>query len=267
VAFRVTDLGKSSAFYENLLGYAEPFSLSDRSGRANISVVKINDQQYIELLQGDLRSRGQFDHLALYTDDLPAIRRLLVSQRIPILLDIHRGRTGNPFLTTIDPDGHLVEILQYLSTSLTAQSRGQFMPASRVSSHLAHVGIAVASPESAMKFYQDVLGFREFSGVRNGQPGQIFLQVGAEYIELLALKGAPSPAYLRSQNHVALEVTDVRQTVDQLQSRASGFLTSAIEVQTGGGLPRRANLYDPDGVRIELMESLPAGLHPSELKP
>jgi hypothetical protein len=34
-----------------------------------MAVVKVNDDQYIELLQGDARSQGQLDHLGLYTDD------------------------------------------------------------------------------------------------------------------------------------------------------------------------------------------------------
>jgi hypothetical protein len=39
VAFRVTDLSKASAFYENVLGNAEPFSLSDENGKTSIALV------------------------------------------------------------------------------------------------------------------------------------------------------------------------------------------------------------------------------------
>jgi len=87
-----------------------------------MGIVKVNDQQYVELLQGDAQSQGQFDHFALYTDDLAAMREYLVAQRIPILRDIHQGRVGNPFLTIHDPDGHPMEIVQYSPTSLTGQS-------------------------------------------------------------------------------------------------------------------------------------------------
>jgi hypothetical protein len=89
VAFRVIDLGKTGAFYENFLGFAEPFSLSDENGKTTIALVKVNDEQYVELLQGDARSQGQLDHFALYTDDLAAMRGYLLAKRVPIFKDIH----------------------------------------------------------------------------------------------------------------------------------------------------------------------------------
>jgi catechol 2,3-dioxygenase-like lactoylglutathione lyase family enzyme len=264
VAFRVSDLSKTGAFYENVLGYAEPFSLSEENGQTAIAFVKINDEQYVELLQGDARSQGQLDHFALYTDDLTAMRGYLSAQRVPISKDIHQGRVGNPFLTVLDPEGRPIEIIQYSPTSLTAQSKGKFMPASRVSDHITHVGIVVRSIAPAMKFYRDILGFHEISrgSGGGGQLSRIDLQApdGSDYIELLPFSGVPSPADLKAQNHFCLASSDVRKTVARLQTRATnGLLTSPIAVQTGDNLPPRANLFDPDGARVEIMEPMPAG--------
>ena len=269
VAFRVSDLDKAGAFYENVLGYAEPFSLNEENGKSTIAFVKVNDEQYVELLQGDARSQGQLDHFALYTDDLAGMRGYLLAKRVPIFIDIHQGRVGNPFLTVRDPDGRLIEIVQYSPDSLTGRSHGKSMPASRVSSHITHVGIVVRSEGSAMRFYRDILGFREFShgSGGGGQPGWVDLQApdGNDYIELLPFTDVPSSSDLKAQNHFALATPDVRKTVASLQPRAtSGTLTSPITVQTGGNLPPRANVFDPDGVRIELMEPLPAGTSPTE---
>ncbi len=264
VAFRVSDLGKTGAFYENFLSYAEPFSLSDGDGKTAITLVKVNDEQYVELLQGDARSQGQLDHFALYTDDLAAMRGYLSAQRVPIFIDIHQGRVGNPFLTVRDPDGRLIEIVQYSPNSVTGRSKGKFMPASRVSGHITHIGIVVRSEGSAMRFYRDILGFREFSRGGGGgeQPGWVDLKApdGNDYIELLPFSDVPSSADLKAQNHFGLASFDVRKTVASLQLRAtSGALTSPITVQTGGNFPPRANVFDPDGVRIELMEPVSAG--------
>ena len=261
VAFRVSDMAKAGAFYENLLGYQEPFSLKDDNGKVTIAFIKVSDQQYVELFQGDARSQGQLDHFALYTDDLSAMRSYLLTQRVQLVEDTHQGRVGNSFLTVRDPDGHLVEILQYSPTSLTARSQGKFMPADRVSSHITHVGILVNSVGSAMRFYRDVLGFREFSrgGGGSGQPGWVDLQTpdGSDYIELIPFSGLPSPATLRAQNHLCLLSSDVHKAVASIQGRAtSGMLASPVTVQTGGNLPPRANLFDPDGARIELMEPI-----------
>jgi catechol 2,3-dioxygenase-like lactoylglutathione lyase family enzyme len=264
VAFRVSKLSRTSAFYQNLLGFVEPFSLPNGIGQDALAVVKVNDEQYIELLQGDARSQGQLDHFALYTDDLAAMREYLLGQRVPLLKDVHQGRVGNPFLTIRDPDGHPLEIVQYSSISLTGQSRGKFMPADRVSNHITHIGIVVRSAGTAMKFYRDVLGFREISrgGGDSGHPGWIDLQTpdGSDYIELLPFSGVPSPSDLKAQNHLGLASPDVRKTVAGLQNRATGASSSsAITVKTGGGLPPRADILDPDGARIEIMESVSAG--------
>jgi len=78
VAFRVSDIATAGAFYESFLGYVEPFALSDGSEKTTIAFVKVNDEQYVELLQGDARSQGQLDHFALYTDDLVAMREYIL---------------------------------------------------------------------------------------------------------------------------------------------------------------------------------------------
>lgn len=74
VAFRVGDMDKAELFYESLLGYQQPFSLNDGTGKSMLTFVKVNDQQYIELFRGDTKTQGQLDHFALYTDDLTAMR-------------------------------------------------------------------------------------------------------------------------------------------------------------------------------------------------
>jgi catechol 2,3-dioxygenase-like lactoylglutathione lyase family enzyme len=262
VALRVSDLDKAQAFYAGILGYEEPFSLTDSTGKTTTAFVKVNDLQYVELFQGDAQSQGQLDHFALYTDDLTAMRAYLQGLGMYIAKDTHKGRIGNPFLTIRDPDGHFVEILQYSSTSLTGQSQGKFMPASRISDQITHVGIVVNSVDMAMKFYRDALGFREASrgAAAAGQPGWIDLQTpyGNDYIELIPRSGKPSPTDLKAQNHLGLANSDVRKTVATLQKRASS-VASSITIQTGDGLPTRANIFDPDGARIEIMEPLPAG--------
>jgi catechol 2,3-dioxygenase-like lactoylglutathione lyase family enzyme len=111
-----------------------------------------------------------------------------------------------------------------------------------------------------MRFYRDILGFREFARGpgANGQPGWIDLAApdGSDYIELIPFARVPSSGDLRAQTHFSLFSANVQQTVTTLQSRAStGLLSSSVTVETGGNLPPRINLFDPDGARIEIMES------------
>jgi len=261
VAFRVSNLATTAAFYQNLLGYQEPFALNSDNGKPAIRFIKVNDLQYVELFPGDARSQGQLDHFALYTNDLAAMRSYLLSQGVPIGEDTHRGRIGNYFFAIRDPDGHVIEIEQYSTSSLTARAKGRFMPASRISNHITHVGILVNSVGSSMRFYRDILGFREFARGpgTNGQFGWIDLETpdGSDYIELIPFAGVPSPADLRAQTHFSLLSPNLQQTVATLQSRAStGLLSSSLTVETSGNLPPRTNVFDPDGARIEIMESI-----------
>jgi len=266
-AFRVSDLDKTELFYGSLLGYEEPFALTDGTGKTTTAFVKVNDLQYLELFQEDAQSQAQLDHFALYTDDLTAMRAFLQGLGMYIVKDTHKGRIGNPFLTIRDPDGHFVEILQYTSSSLTGQSQGKFIPASRISDHITHVGIVVSAVDPALKFYRDALGFREISrgSGKNGEPGWIDLRApdGSDYIELILLSGKPSSVDLKTPNHLGLASASVHNTLVTLQKRVPpSSPISSVTVQTGGGLPPRFNLFDPDGTRIEIMEPLPEDILP-----
>jgi hypothetical protein len=43
-----------------------------------------------------------------------------------------------------DPDGHNVEFVEYRSGSLHTKNFGKFLPDTRVSTHIIHVGVTVA---------------------------------------------------------------------------------------------------------------------------
>ena len=264
VAFRVGDLNKTIAFYNDLLGYQEPFSLQDSRGNAAITFVKVNDKQYIELFRGDEITEGQLDHFALYTDDLERMKAYLLSKGVKLQRDIHKGKIGNEFLTIKDPDGHPIEIVQYSADGLTARAYGKFMPPGRVSDHINHVGILVNSVGGATKFYRDILGFREFArgGGTANVPGWVDLRTpnSSDYIEFLPYSVLPSPAQIRAENHVCLGTPNLGKLAADINLRsASRMLSPRINVETGGSLPPRANLYDPDGARIEIMESVSPG--------
>ena len=50
VAFRTSDLAKARGYYQGVLGFAEAFSIKDRSGRVTSVYFKINDDQYVEVV-------------------------------------------------------------------------------------------------------------------------------------------------------------------------------------------------------------------------
>jgi catechol 2,3-dioxygenase-like lactoylglutathione lyase family enzyme len=259
-AVYVSDLTQARAFYRDFLGFGEPFSLRQKNGSEWIAFIKLNDQQYLELFAEDPRFAGQLNHFALYTDDAAAMRTYLTSKGVPIVDDLHRGRTGDDLFSVRDPDGHLLEIVQYRTDSWTGLGKGKFLLSSRISSHLSNVGIPVASMPIALSFYRDVLGFQlvnqdTTSGTR---PNWVDLRVpdGSDYIHLLFVSGPPSAAKWKAATHLGLGVPDAGKSLANLQSR-TGDTTyfRSPEVQTVRGQKPAAQLTDPDGARIDLTQT------------
>lgn len=113
-----------------------------------------------------------------------------------------------------------------------------------------------------MKFYQGILGFNEFW--RGSSSGKVLSWVnmrvpdGQDYIEfmLYLYKDPQDEHQLGVKNHICLLVPDVQKAVATLQQRApkTGY-TQPIAIRVGVNGKRQANLFDPDGTRVELMEA------------
>ncbi len=173
---------------------------------------------------------------------------------------VGKGRTGNKNFTIKDPDGHIVEIVEYQPDSWTAREAGKFQPATRISDRLLHAGIIVGPLERAMKFYRDMLGFQEFwrgSSAGSQDLSWVNMRVpdGQDYLEFMLYREPPTAARRGTMSHVCLMVPDVDKAVAVLESRpARKGYARKLEIHTGVNRKRQVNLYDPDGTRIELME-------------
>jgi catechol 2,3-dioxygenase-like lactoylglutathione lyase family enzyme len=261
VAFYVSDLEKTRVFYKDFLGYAEPFSLKRPDGTDRIAFIKVNDQQYLELFAEEPKQpeRGRLNHIAVYVDSARQMRDYLAAHGIGVPDTVRKGKTGNYNFTITDPDGHGLEFVEYLPDSQTGRNKGTSMPASRVSNHIMHAGILVGAVEPAMKFYRDLLGFREFwRGSTDGaRLSWINLRVpdGDDYIEFMLYRDPQTPEQQGVKNHISLFSPDVQASVAGQESRpARKSYPRTIQVQVGKNRRRQANLFDPDGTRIELME-------------
>jgi len=260
LAVYVSDLAKARAFYEDLLGYAEPFTLPKPDGSVQIAFVKINDHQYIELFNEPGRGEGQLNHISIYTDNANRMRDYLAAQGVKVPAQVGKGRIGNLNFTVKDPDGHEVEIVEYAGDGWSLKNGGKFMPASRISEHAMHVGIIVTNLEAATKFYTGILGLQEFwrgsaansatlSWTNNRVPD------GQDYIEYMLYAEPPAPNNRGSAHHICLVVPDLEKALAAIEARPTrkGH-TRPLEIRTGINRKRQLNLFDPDGTRVELME-------------
>lgn len=260
IALYTSDLPKARAFYEDFLGFQELSTLKRDDGSVRIAFVKIDDKQYVELFTDAPKEDGQLNHIAIYTDNPQQMRDYLATHGVKVPASVPKGKTGNYNFTITDPDGHTVEIVQYLADSLTGMNQGKLLPASRISSRIMHVGFLVRDLEPSMKFYRDLLGFREFwRGSSNGtQLSWVNMRVpdGDDYLEFMLYTGTPSAQERGVKNHLCLEVANIDKAVQDLEKRPTRTSYGReIKTQIGKNRKRQANLFDPDGTRIELMEA------------
>jgi catechol 2,3-dioxygenase-like lactoylglutathione lyase family enzyme len=218
----------------------------------------------------DPKSTDRMDHVALLTDNIVALRKYLTAQGITV--PQIQGRADHSlFIVVNDPEGHRIEFVE--------REKGEAAPpgASGVSRHMIHAGFLVYQREATDHFYRDILGFRPYwhGGMKDDVTEWFAMQVpdGTDWIEYML--NQPEHADLRLtgvMNHISLGVADIKKAQATLESR--GWKPHGDEkAQLGKDGKWQLNLYDPDLVRVELMEFKPVqkpccseftGPHPTE---
>jgi catechol 2,3-dioxygenase-like lactoylglutathione lyase family enzyme len=162
IAFKVSNLEAARDFYGHVLGYEE-FSLSPGrdEGPPEVTYYKVNDRQYIEISPGFKNETGdRLIHIGFETTDAQLLRDYLASHGVQAPAKVTMDICGNLSFTVKDPAGHAVEFVQYLPDSIQGRNSGNYMPNTRLSDHILHVGIHVDDPAKSDTFYKEILGFR-----------------------------------------------------------------------------------------------------------
>lgn len=259
MAIYVSDLQKARAFYKDFLGYEESYTIKRKDGSDRIAFIKINEDQYVELFAENPKQDGQLNHVSVFTDSAEQMRLYLAAKGVKVPEKVGKGQVGNSNFNIVDPDGHTLEIVQYEPASWTRRETGKYMPATRISTRMPHLGITVRDLDASMKFYGDILGFRE---IWRGSPSPkvlswVHMQVpdGQDFFELMLYSRPLTSEQLGVKNHLCLVVPDIEKAVAALNARpARKDYTRPIEIRTGVNGKRQVNLFDLDGTRIELME-------------
>src|SRR5260370_27905691 len=204
---------KTRAFYKDFLGFAEPYSLTNKDGTMHLTWIKINDLQTIELFPEKEASSDRLYHIALETEDATGIRDYLAAHGVKVPEKVGKGKIGNANYFITDPDGHIVEIVQYEPDGWTVLNRGKFLPDTRISTNMPHLGILVGDLEAAKGFYQNFLGFKEiWRGAKTpSQLSWVHEQVpdGKGFLEFMLYSELPAPDKRGKFHHLCLEVPDV----------------------------------------------------------
>ena len=224
LAVFVSDLTAARGFYRDLLGFDESFTLPKPDGSVDVAFVKINDRQWIELINRPTGGEGQLDHVALSTDGAERMRDYLASRGVQVPEKVGVGPTGDKSFTITDPDGHRVEIVEYQRDSRTGKDAGTHLPATRIAERALHVGILVGELARATEFYTRHPRIRRVLARQRREVGDAELgeHEGARRHRLPRVHALRPEAAARSPrhpHHLCLLVPDAEKAVAALESR------------------------------------------------
>jgi catechol 2,3-dioxygenase-like lactoylglutathione lyase family enzyme len=261
IGVRTDDLAAARKFYGNFLGYQEPFTYdrpASEGGGLLCTYFKVNDHQYIEVFP-ELKDPKQdrLSHISFETDNIDRLRDYMASQGVKVPEKLEPMGDGNRGFQVHDPDGHLVEFIQYMPGSLHSKNFGKFLPPTRVSDHMIHVGVTVQDRAAADRFYRDILGFKDIwhGGMKDDRTDWVDMRVpdGTDWLEYMLNVHDPDPHTLGVMHHMALGVPSVKAGYETVGQRG----LNPKPPQIGRDGKWQLNLYDPNFTRIELMEPKP----------
>jgi catechol 2,3-dioxygenase-like lactoylglutathione lyase family enzyme len=259
IGLKTDDLAAARNFYGQMLGFQEPFTVDKPTGGLMLTYFKINDHQYIEVFP-ELKDpeEDRLSHIAFETSDARQLRDYLASRGIKVPQgELRPALDGNLSFEVVDPDGHTVEFVQYLPGSLHSRNFGKFLPETRISQRMIHVGIVVRDQAAADRFYKDVLGFRctWHGGMTDTETDWVDMRVpeGTDWLEYMLNVRHPSVRTLGVMHHMALGVPSVAAAYKTVLERG----LQPEKPQIGRDGKWQLNLYDPNSTRVELMEPKP----------
>jgi len=258
IGLKTSSIDAAETFYGRVLGY-DHFSLDKPTGGLMLNYYKVNDHQYIEIYP-TLASptEDRMTHIAFETTNIQQLRDYLAAHSVKVPAALKPGLDKNLSMMIKDPEGHDVEFVQYMPGSLHSNNFGKFLPDTRISRRMIHVGITVHDREAADRFYKDILGFKMtwYGGMTNDKTDWVDMRVpdGTDWLEYMLNVHNPSPKQLGVMHHFALGVESIQPAYKTVESR--GY-TPAQPPKIGRDGKWQLNLYDPDLTRAEVMEFKP----------
>jgi len=223
-----------------------------------------NPIQFVEVLplpQGPV-SINRFDHAGYNTSNAEGMRKYLESRGVAVPSTVTSAGDGSRYFEVKDPEGNRIEFVQ-------PPAHPTSVPKNPLSNHVIHIGYIVHDPSTEDGFYRALLGFRPYwhGGMTDDATDWISLQVpdGTDWVEYMTVKGTEKTGIPPSMSqdrlgvldHLALGVPNIEEAMDLLY--AGDRLTAKHSPpQIGRAGKWQLNLYDPDGIRAELMEFQPS---------
>ena len=256
IAVYTSDPAATDHFYREIIG---ALKMADPENPKGVRYAR-SATQFIEVLTLPADSGiDRLDHTAWNTDDAEAMRRYLGSKAWKVPGQVEKGADGSRWFTVKDAEGNKVEFVQ-LPENLKSLS----VPTA-IGTHIIHVGFLVHSRAVEDTFYRDLLGFKPywFGGMVEGKIDWVSQQApdSHDWLEYMLTSGPSgtgipntiSQRQLGVLDHFSIGEISVDMAYKKLVdgNRLGGRHDAETKIGKDG--KGQFNLYDPDGIRVELM--------------
>lgn len=264
IAVYTSDAAATGHYYSSIIGAASEADPENPQGKR----YAINATQFVEVLPLPSNAGvNRLDHIGWKTDNAEAMRVYLADKGWKAPAKVNRLSDGSKSFRVADPEGNQVEFVEPPSN---AKAPGE---PNVIGHHIIHVGFLVHSRATEDKFYKDLLGFKPywFGGMDEGKIDWVSQQTpdSNDWLEYMLssgqidMSGSGIPANISQRSlgvldHLSIGVVSVPDAYKVLAAQnrlpAPGDKTRADkQPNIGKDGKYQFNLYDPDGIRLELM--------------
>ena len=275
VGIRTKDYAESVNFYTKVMGFRPAFSFSP-NGQTMNTYFQLSRDTFLELQEAPANAPSGFSHIHMRTADVDASFARLRQAGVPAcdgtrktgcLMDVRIAQpTKEKSATIIDPSGIRIEPTEFTPGSLTRKAVDSWENA-KLPIRLLVVGIAVKDYPESQRFYGMLMAFPvafQFSSP-DGQRTTTYYQISRDtFLEMQPATAEAPPGI----THVHMLTDDLDAEIAKL--RQSGLAsgprdTTRPKTVSEPGLVqpshvKSANVFDPNGLRLELNEWLPDSL-------
>jgi catechol 2,3-dioxygenase-like lactoylglutathione lyase family enzyme len=201
---------------------------------------------------------NRMDHAGLNTEDAEGMRKYLAAKGWTVPASVTKGSDGSRWFAVKDPEGNTIQFVQ-------PPANAKVDAPNAIGTHIIHVGFLVHDRAKQDTFYRELLGFRPYwyGGMAEGKVDWVSQQVpdGHDWIEYM-MSGGPGtgiPANMSQHtlgvlDHIAIGQKSVDEAHNTLKSQGR---LEGVQCDKGTKIGRdgkgQFNMYDPDGIRAELM--------------
>lgn len=243
-------------YYKDIIGAAK---LPDPENPAGVRYA-VSATQFIEVLPLPAGAGiNRLDHTAWNVSSAEGMRKYLWIRGWKTPAMVMRGADGSKWFTVLDPENNKVEFVQP-PLHPTAPNAPNV-----IGTHIIHVGFMVHDRAKEDTFYRAVLGFKPywFGGMHDDKIDWVSQQVpdGHDWLEYMMTSGPsgsgiPATMTLHALgvlDHLSIGVKSVDEAYKVLEAGNRLGGTHDAHTQIGKDGKGQFNLYDPDDIRLELM--------------